>query len=119
MKYCSKCGKEIMDDAVICIHCGCSTVSNPNSIVNRPSAPDAPSTGFAVLGFFFPLVGLIMYLVMRDTTPLKAKSAGKGALIGVCVEVGLSIVYAIIVGVFLGSYAGSYYNLYNYIGFLL
>lgn len=116
MKYCSKCGKEIMDDAVICIHCGCSTVNNPNP---APSAPDAPSTGFAVLGFFFPLVGLIMYLVMRDTTPLKAKSAGKGALIGVCVEVGLSILYAIIVGVFLGSYAGSYYNLYNHIGFLL
>ncbi|MBE7040093.1 MAG: zinc-ribbon domain-containing protein [Ruminococcaceae bacterium] len=24
MKYCSKCGKEIMDDAVICPGCGCS-----------------------------------------------------------------------------------------------
>lgn len=25
MKYCSKCGKEIMEDAVICPGCGCST----------------------------------------------------------------------------------------------
>lgn len=24
MKYCSKCGKEVHDDAVVCIHCGCS-----------------------------------------------------------------------------------------------
>lgn len=24
MKYCSKCGKEIMDDAVICTGCGCA-----------------------------------------------------------------------------------------------
>lgn len=23
--FCSKCGKEINDDAVICVHCGCST----------------------------------------------------------------------------------------------
>lgn len=24
MKYCSKCGKEILDEAVICPHCGCA-----------------------------------------------------------------------------------------------
>lgn len=24
MKYCSKCGKEIMEDAVICPNCGCA-----------------------------------------------------------------------------------------------
>ena len=23
MKFCSHCGKEIMDEAVICVHCGC------------------------------------------------------------------------------------------------
>ena len=25
MKYCTKCGAEIMDEAVVCVHCGCST----------------------------------------------------------------------------------------------
>ena len=25
MKYCQKCGQQIHDDAVVCIHCGCST----------------------------------------------------------------------------------------------
>ncbi|MBQ3182726.1 MAG: hypothetical protein IJB24_05430 [Clostridia bacterium] len=25
MKFCSKCGKEIHDEAVICVYCGCST----------------------------------------------------------------------------------------------
>ena len=25
MKYCSKCGKEIMDEAVVCPNCGCAT----------------------------------------------------------------------------------------------
>ena len=24
MKYCNKCGKEVNDEAVVCIHCGCS-----------------------------------------------------------------------------------------------
>lgn len=58
--------------------------------------PDAPSAGFAVLGFFFPLVGLILFLVWNDRTPLKAKSAGKGALIGVCVSAGLAVLGFII-----------------------
>ena len=25
MKYCTKCGAEIEDDAVVCVHCGCAT----------------------------------------------------------------------------------------------
>ena len=28
MKYCSKCGKEIMDEAVICPGCGCAQENN-------------------------------------------------------------------------------------------
>lgn len=31
MKFCSKCGKEIHDEAVICVYCGCSTESGPAS----------------------------------------------------------------------------------------
>ena len=35
MKYCSKCGKEIHDEAVVCVHCGCrveSTVPQANPV---------------------------------------------------------------------------------------
>lgn len=60
---------------------------------------DAPSKGFAVLSFFFPLVGLILWLVWKDKTPLKAKSCGKGALIGVIVNIVFSIIYGVIIGV--------------------
>ena len=83
MKFCSKCGKEIDDAAVICPFCG---VPAPQA-----SAPDAPNFGLAVLGFFIPLAGFILWLVMRDATPLKANSAGKGALIGVIVSTVSSI----------------------------
>lgn len=30
MKFCSKCGNQIHDEAVICVHCGCSIESKPN-----------------------------------------------------------------------------------------
>ena len=41
------------------------------------------SAGWGVLGFFFPVVGLILYLVWYDNHRKRAKVAGKGALIGV------------------------------------
>ena len=101
MKFCSKCGKEIHDDAVVCVNCGCSVA---NGLVE---ADDAPNTGFAVLGFFVPIVGLVLYLINKDKSPKKAKSAGKGALAGVITSVVLSVLYGIILGAIIG--AGGYY----------
>lgn len=101
MKYCQKCGKELVDEAVICVNCGCSTETQPAqpAVVNA----DAPNIGMAILGFFIPLAGLIIYLVNKDTKPLMAKSAGKGALIGVIVSVVFSIIYGVVLGSILGS----------------
>lgn len=28
MKYCSHCGAQIMDDAIVCVHCGCGITPN-------------------------------------------------------------------------------------------
>lgn len=91
MKYCSHCGAQIDDEAVFCVKCGCS-VSSGKTV----RTDDAPNAGFAVLGFFLPLVGLILYLVWMDSYPLRAKSAGKGALIGVIVSVALGILSVIL-----------------------
>ena len=33
MKYCGKCGKEIMDEAVICPNCGCATKDEAKTVV--------------------------------------------------------------------------------------
>jgi Na+/proline symporter len=99
MKFCSKCGAEINDDAVICVKCGCQ-ISQANNV----NTSDRPSGGFAVLGFFIPLVGLILYLVWKKDTPLKAKSCGKGALIGFIVGIVVSIIWGIVVGVAAASY---------------
>ena len=106
MKYCPHCGKELVEGAVVCLNCGRSvneinTNSNPvspSSYTTRANSnvPDAPNTGMAVLGFFIPIVGLVLYLLWKDTTPLKAKSAGKGALIGFIVMVVSWIIIAIV-----------------------
>lgn len=96
--FCPKCGKEIMDEAVICPHCGCATNNQKAS-----GTGDAPSTGYAVLGFFIPLVGLILYLVNKDQYPQRAKSAGKGALIGFIVGIVFGTIYGAIAGAAVGS----------------
>ena len=101
MKFCSKCGHELVDEAVVCVNCGCS-VADPATPA-APAVADAPNMGLAVLGFFIPLVGLILYLINKDTAPRKAKSAGKGALIGFIVSTVLGIVYGAILGSLLGS----------------
>lgn len=57
----------------------------------QPQA-DVPSTGFNILSFFFPIIGLILYLVWNDTTPIKAKSVGKSALIGFIANIVFSVI---------------------------
>lgn len=98
--FCSKCGKEVSDEAVVCVHCGCAI---ENKKVPVATSKDAPSIGFAILGFLIPLVGLVLYLINRDTAPLKAKSAGKGALIGFCASLVISIIYGVVVGSLIAS----------------
>lgn len=78
MKFCQKCGKEILDEAIVCPGCGCA-VSKDHS---KTELNDAPDNGYAILSFFIPIIGLILYITKKDTMPLKANSAGKGALIG-------------------------------------
>ena len=91
--FCRKCGKEVLDEAVICVHCGCAIQNN----IAATNTTDAPSTGMAVLGFFIPLVGFIIWLINKETKPLMAKSAGKGALIGFIVSVAFYIIYMVII----------------------
>lgn len=90
--FCKNCGKELDDRAVVCPNCGVPTDEKAFSH-NAVKENDAPSAGFAVLCFFIPILGLILYLVWKDEYPLKAKSCGKGALISVIVYVALFVFY--------------------------
>ena len=102
--FCAGCGQELSPDENFCTVCGkprTMPVQDTQPVFQQQGNPqmgyvqDAPSGGMTALGFFFPIVGLILYLVWKDQTPLKAKSAGKGALIGVIVWTVLSVILAI------------------------
>ena len=111
--YCKNCGAQIPDDSKTCPECG-SEQSVSVRIEQPQRESDAPSTGFAVLCFLFPVIGLILWLVWKDQYPLKAKSCGKGAIIGVCVSAGVGIFSAIIVGCSAAVIAGGgYYGYYS------
>jgi flagellar basal body-associated protein FliL len=92
MKHCSNCGTLVNDNANFCEKCGYSFSGN-NPLTNDKN--DAPSGGFAILSFFFPLIGLILWLAWSKS-PLKAKSCGKGALAGFIVGVILFFIFIFI-----------------------
>ena len=101
MKYCTHCGKEIDSQAVVCPYCGHSVNSNTGD--NRVVS-DTNSFGYGLLGFLIPIVGLILFCTMRKDTPLKAKSAGIGALVSAIIYVvgliiGVAIYFSTIFGV--------------------
>lgn len=50
---------------------------------------DPGGFGWGLLGFCFPFVGLILFLVWQDDKPNNAKAAGTGAL----VSVGLTVLF--------------------------
>lgn len=79
--FCSKCGHELVDEAVVCTNCGCA-VNGANSISRAAACEDTPNGLLNVLGFLIPLAGLIMYCVMHSKTPRKANQIGIFSLIG-------------------------------------
>ncbi len=103
-KYCPRCGNQCDPKAVICVKCGLG-FENFNPVVD-----DNPSAGLKVLCFFFPIVGLILYLVNKDKKPLSAKAYGKWGLIGFIVNTVFSFVGSIISSIISLSFAdNSYY----------
>jgi uncharacterized membrane protein YvbJ len=116
MKFCTRCGNQLFDEAVICPACGCS-----QQPVNAPAQNDKKSFGFALLGFFIPVAGLILYLLWKDTTPLKAKSAGKGALVSTILYFVFIVIYvaAIVALTMSGALDDTFYDFGSYISTML
>lgn len=90
MAFCRNCGAQIDDQAVVCPKCG---------VAQGAGMSTSDNGGFlwGLLGCCIPLVGLILFLVWKDTKPKTSKAAGIGALVGV-----LSIVVWYIVAIVIG-----------------
>lgn len=90
MKYCSKCGKEIMDEAVVCPNCGC-TVRNFKQFKPTYHYYDDISIGLVILSVVIPLFGIIYWCLKHNETPTKAKACGIAGIISWAVGILLSI----------------------------
>lgn len=78
--YCKNCGCSLPDDATKCENCGVVLSYGFEAGKTNPVKEEKGSVLLGILGFMFPLIGLILYLAMMHSEPKKAKSAGKGAL---------------------------------------
>ena len=78
--YCKNCGCSLPDDATKCENCGDVLSYGFEAGKTIPVKEEKGSVLLGILGFIFPLIGLILYLAMMHSEPKKAKSAGKGAL---------------------------------------
>lgn len=74
MAYCNKCGKEIDDQAVVCVHCGCETGYAAQN--HKPNYDPESGADFVeiLLSLLIPIAGVIMYFVKKDTRPKAAKT---------------------------------------------
>lgn len=96
MKYCSNCGKEVSDKAMVCPNCGCRIEGE-----NSGNLSTLAIVGF-VFAFLFPVVGLIISIIAHGNAKKsfdeKSRKFSKaGIIISSCL---IAFVFIIYVGVF-------------------
>ena len=97
--YCKNSGRTVDDTTSYSNNCGARIDNKPNA----DASEDSLSLGFAIFGFFIPIVGLILFLIYEEKKPKRAKSAIKGALIGFITKIVLAIILVILYVVFAAS----------------
>lgn len=103
MKFCSHCGKEVNEKAVICPSCGCQI---------EDSEADRANPGLIVLSILIPLAGIIIAIAFWSKTPNAAKTYLKAALITILVEVILWVLFYVII---FGAVFGFIHSLFNFL----
>lgn len=89
--YCYRCGSKISDGDKFCNNCG-EKILQPDEVERRISHLEtveadggSGSIGWTILGFFLPIVGLILFLVWLRKEPNNSNAAGAGVLAAVFV----------------------------------
>jgi len=82
-------------------------VQQQQQVVAKRPEDTEPNFGFAALGFFIPLAGLILYAIWYKDRPGPAKSAIKGAITGILTYVAVVLlVYVVTAIVAIGIASG-------------
>ena len=61
MKYCSKCGAELFDDAVVCVKCGCPVGENP--ILQLQRRPVGQTSGLVTATKILMIIGTVFMAI--------------------------------------------------------
>lgn len=94
MKYCSKCGNQILEEAIICPSCGCM-------VEDKAINDDYVSIGLCMLSFLVPIFGIIYWACTRKKTPHKARACCAAMFIRIIAPL-VFILDCLILGIFLG-----------------
>lgn len=94
MKFCSHCGKEIMDEAVICPSCGCP-ISGLE--LNKSETNESASVGLVILSILIPIVGIILSIAYWNSKPKAARTYLTVGLIVIGAGLALYLFYVIVV----------------------
>ena len=81
---------------------------NVSATQSQQTDSEGSTVGWGILGFFIPIVGFIFWLIWKDEHPARAKSAGIGCLVSICLGVVGVILYVVLVFVILGIGVGAY-----------
>lgn len=91
--FCKKCGKEVNEESIICIHCGCSLKEDPKE---RDYGESKTGIGVA-MAIFLGLVGLIIGICLYPTGTVARDTFLKGFWITTIVVVAAVIFFYLII----------------------
>lgn len=92
--FCKWCGKEVGDNAKFCPNCGKGINStNVNQEANSSDVQtEKANIWLAILSFFIPLAGLIIFIIKKDKEPKTAKASGICAIVGLLLNVIITVI---------------------------
>lgn len=92
MKYCAKCGKELMDEAIICPNCGCAT----GQITGQKDEFNWMALVGFICSFFVAIVGLVFGILglqkSKELLGEKGKNFAIAAIAISCVTLFLNFI---------------------------
>lgn len=72
---CTQCNNGVSDKAIQCPKCGMPVSTNNHQQMQMSgNSDDKPHSGWNILGFIIPIVGVILYFAWKKETPKKANS---------------------------------------------
>ncbi|GED62053.1 zinc ribbon domain-containing protein [Lysinibacillus sp. FSL M8-0216] len=105
--YCPNCGSSINENAEICVHCGVNVLKFSGQVTTAKD--DTPNIWINVLSLCCsPILGIIIYVVWKDSQPKAAKSALIYALFGIAISI-IVLVISFVIGFAVEMMDDSYY----------